>query len=225
MQLRAVAFDIDGTLYPNWQMFLASLPTFLLAPRAVIQFGKVRREIRSVTYDEEFYTFQNRLLARRLGCSEEHAGRILERRFYDVWKWSYGIVRPFAHLRETMLALQGDGFALGVLSDFPPARKLESQGLADLPQAVICSEETGYLKPHAVPFLTLARSLELNPEEILYVGNNYAYDVLGARAVGMRTAYLGSPGAERNAADIYFTSYPGLRGQILSLNEAGTPGR
>lgn len=219
MRIRAVAFDIDGTLYPNWQMVVASIPTFLLAPRAVFQFGKVRREIRTITYDGDFYDYQARLLALRLGCSTERARRILARRFYEVWKWSYACIWPFPHLRETMIALQSAGLKLGVLSDFPPARKLEALGVDDVPETVICSEQTGYLKPNALPFIALARSLGLKPEEILYVGNNYAYDVKGAREAGMKTAYLGRHGSRHPAADIYFSSFPQLREKVFSMLE------
>ncbi len=214
MKLRAIAFDIDGTLYPNWQMFLASFPTLFIAPFTVAAFEKVRREIRTLTYDEDFYTLQTRLLARRLRCGEERARRILERKFYGLWEWSYGVIRPYPYLRETMVALRGRGLKLGVLSDFPPQQKLEALGVDDLPDAVVCSERTGYLKPHAIPFLNLARRLEARPEEILYVGNNYAYDVEGARAAGMKTAYIGRYSSRRPAADIYFTSFPQLREQV-----------
>jgi putative hydrolase of the HAD superfamily len=220
MRIRAVAFDIDGTLYPDWQMVLASLPTFLLAPRAVLAFSGVRRKIRRLTYDREFYGFQARLLARRLGCSEERARQIVQRRFYDVWKWSYGLIRGYPHLRETMLAFDGAGLKLGVLSDFPPERKLEILGLDDLPQAVVCAEETGYLKPRTEPFLWLARGLALNPEEILYAGNNYDYDVRGAAAAGMQTAYFGRRSSRHPGADIYFTSYPQLRRKVFSVLES-----
>lgn len=217
MSIRAVAFDIDGTLYPNWQMVLASIPSLLLAPRAIVAFGKVRREIRKLTYDRDFYSYQAQLLARRLHCTEERARLTLERRFYGVWKWSYGIIHPFPRVRETMVALRGAGLALGVLSDFPPERKLEYLGLADLPDTVLSAEETGYLKPHPVPFLNTARALGCNPEEILYVGNNYEYDIKGAREVGMKTAYLGRCSDSRRSADICFTSFTQLRREALAL--------
>ena len=42
----AVAFDIDGTLYPNSALYRRMIPFFLTNVRFMLAFGEVRREIR-----------------------------------------------------------------------------------------------------------------------------------------------------------------------------------
>ena len=66
---------------------------------------------------------------------------------------------------------------------------LEYLGLVGFWDVTMCTEESGYLKPDPEPFLLLAERLGFVPEQILYVGNSYAYDLVGGHAAGLRTAH------------------------------------
>jgi putative hydrolase of the HAD superfamily len=92
-----------------------------------------------------------------------------------------------------------------VLSDFPVSNKLVYMGLEGLWDCAFTSEETQYLKPDSRPFIELAKQLGTEPKNVLYVGNSFKYDVLGAKKAGMYTAYLSKKPAKE--ADINFTSY------------------
>ena len=50
----------------------------------------------------------------------------------------------------------------------------------------------------------------MEPEEILYVGDHYEYDVLGAHAVGMRVAHLTRKERPDSVADFQFGGYKEL---------------
>lgn len=56
--------------------------------------------------------------------------------------------------------------------------------------------EIGGSKPSPVPFLALSQRLQVNPGRVLYVGDSYHHDVVGAHLAGMKSAYL------RREADI-----------------------
>jgi len=55
---------------------------------------------------------------------------------------------------------------------------------------MLCSEESGRLKPDPLSFLELARKMGKKPEEMLYVGNRISYDINGAHAAGMKAALI-----------------------------------
>ncbi|ADK82299.1 HAD family hydrolase [Sediminispirochaeta smaragdinae] len=213
MQIRAIAFDIDGTLYPNRRMYLHSLPSFLFHPMLVLRFGRVRKEIRKKAFDGGFRQAQARFLSRASGgrLSETKAAEKIDRHLYGVWERSFRGVRPFAQLRETLLSFKRSGVKLAVLSDFPIQRKLSYLGVDDLIDIACCSEDSGRLKPDPLPFRRLVSALGLPPEEILYVGNSYRYDIEGAAGVGMRTAYLTRSREQKGIADFAFFRYPELR--------------
>ncbi len=215
MQLRAVAFDIDGTLYPNYKMHLRSIPFFLGHPRMVWHFGRIRKEIRREEPIEDFYHRQAELLAERLGHSAGETRERINRTFYRSWEGIFRWIKPYPEVRETLEAFRSAGLALGAMSDFPPGRKLEYFGLMGLWDTVFSSQDLGYLKPHARPFEELARRLGTAPEETLYVGNSYAYDVDGARAAGMPAAHIGRP-RPNDPADLEFRRFRELREFVLA---------
>ena len=215
MPIRAVAFDVDGTLYPNAAMYLASVPFFLSRPRLMRAFRRVRRAIRRVRPIEDFYDLQARMLAQELGVEPETARSLINRRIYTEAERVLSVVPRFPHVRETVHRLRDAGMKVGLLTDFPLGDKLRRLGLEGLWDARVEAEQVGYLKPHAEPFRAVLDALGSEAGETLYVGNNYAYDVLGAGAVGMRTAHLTARPQQASAADLSFSRYRRLASWVL----------
>jgi putative hydrolase of the HAD superfamily len=206
----AIAFDLDGTLYPNYRLNVRLFPLILGDLRLLWAFGKARNVIRAAQCEHilaapeqnknilpdsfaSFYEWQACLTAELLGEDPARIKEIIDRRIYRSWEEHFKHIKLFRHVRETLLALRSAGFKIALLSDFPPEQKLKNLGLADCWDAVLCSERSGALKPHPLSFCDLASALSLPPEKILYVGNNYNYDVVGARGAGMQAAWIASP--------------------------------
>jgi len=219
MKIKAVGFDIDGTLYPNLSMYIRTSSSFLYHPRLVYHFGKVRKEVRKTEYFGDFRDNQARLLAYSMKISNEKAADLIEHQLYQKWVYSFKGVRPFKTVRPALLSLKREGLKLGALSDFPVEKKLDFLGLSDLMDVAFSSEETGHLKPHSAPFTNMVSKLGVKPEEILYVGNSYKYDILGAKKVGLRTAHLIKKPCRDSQADFSFYSFLDLRDWILSINQ------
>lgn len=53
----------------------------------------------------------------------------------------------------------------------------------------ISVQEAGYFKPHRATYETAARILDLSPLQCMHVAN-HAFDCIGAKAAGMRTAFI-----------------------------------
>jgi putative hydrolase of the HAD superfamily len=122
---------------------------------------------------------------------------------------------------ETLKALKEAGVKLGLLSDFPPEVKLENLGLAGLWDTVLCSEASGCLKPSPLPFLELAKNMGYPPEEMLYVGNSFRYDVVGSQKTGMKAAWVVSRLKARSVKKapkgvFVFSDYRQLRDYVLT---------
>lgn len=114
----------------------------------------------------------------------EVAGRLWERhRASNLW----GNVREgtAAALEE----LRRRGFRLGVISnaDGRVEALLETVGLRPYFDFVIDSAVVGIEKPDAAIFRMGCERLGVEPGDAAYVGDIYEVDVVGARAVGMRT--------------------------------------
>jgi putative hydrolase of the HAD superfamily len=220
MSIRAVGFDIDGTLYPDYRFHARVLPIIIPNLRLLLSMGKAREELRARRREGSFYRNQAEIAARHLARPADEVQTLLAERIYRAWEPLFAKVKIHSHVRETMESLRARGLKLGVLSDFPAEAKLKHLGLWGLWDAVVCSEEVGHLKPAPDSFLALAKGLGVAPEEMLYVGNNPAYDIKGAAAVGMRTACIARRGRRVPGADFVFSSYRELQSWILSRLDA-----
>jgi len=215
MKIRAVGFDIDGTLYPNHRMFIHTFPSFIRHPMLVWHFSRIRKQIRKEDYHGDFHAKQTELLAESMKISRTRAARILKENLYDEWDNYFRKLKAYPYAKEFILNLRSRGMKTAAMSDFPIGRKLEYLGLDDIWDAAFCTEDTGHLKPSPVPFIKMAELLKIENNQILYVGNNYKYDIIGAAEAGMKTAYLGRKNAGYSA-DFYFESYKDLENQLFS---------
>jgi len=197
--IKGVAFDLDGTLYPNYRFNVRLLPFILKEWSLLSAFGKARVIIRNEQEEKlqkniplpvDFYTYQAELTAKILSVKPEPLKEKIESLMYRGWEPLFKKIKLFKGVLETLGALRKSGLKLGLLSDFPPETKLEYLGLSGLWDAVHCSEHCGALKPHPLPFIKIAQAMSLPPENILYVGNSHSYDVAGAAKAGMKTAWL-----------------------------------
>lgn len=216
----AVAFDLDGTLYPNYRLYLRLVPFILKEHRLLRAFGRARDLIRkSQTPEGEaggFYENQAQLIAQVLRGDPGAVQEKVEKLIYRGWEPLFKKIKLYPYLHETLTALREKGLKLSILSDFPPELKLKYLGLGDCWDTVLCSETLGGLKPSPAPFLELARSLDLPPNRILYVGNSVSYDIAGAKQVGMKAALIGSfLGKSRGDADFAFSDYRQLRDYMV----------
>jgi len=214
--VEAVAFDVDGTLYPNSTMYLKSLPFAVLNLRLMIAFAAVRREIREHRPVPDLRELEDRLLGERLGIGPEAARALIERKIYGEWEEVLDRVRPYPNVRDCLVRLRESGLPVAVTSDFPVERKLHRLGLDGLFDCRLWSEESGYLKPHPEPFEQLAGCLGVAANRVLYVGNSYEYDVLGAKRAGMLAAHLSRRPPRDTVADFTFSNYRDLCDWVLN---------
>ncbi|MDR0383147.1 MAG: HAD family hydrolase [Spirochaetaceae bacterium] len=222
--IAAAAFDVDGTLYPEWRLYSRTWRGVFLNPRLFAAFARTRGRLRrrgAPVARDSFYELQAEICAEELGLGGR-AAKVkaeIERHIYGSVERFFDGIKPYPHLKECLLAMKKSGLKLAVLSDFPIGGKLRSLRLDGLWDAELCSEETGALKPHPLPFLRLAESLDLSPNRILYVGNNPAYDIEGAQNAGMTAALrcfcpLIPPARGRNA-DFVFNGYRSFQEYVL----------
>ncbi len=213
MRFDAVAFDLDGTLYPAPRLYARALPTMIGKLRGVVAFNRTRQRMRAMglTADHSaaapadgaaFQALEARLFAGLLGSGLPEATAIMHRDFYRGVEELFLRIKPFTGLTAALDALSAAGLRLGLLSDLPPLRKLELMGLSGRFEVALCSEDSGFLKPAREPFAMLASRMQLPPGRILYVGNNPRIDVAGAKAAGMSTAIVSR--RRVHAADLSF---------------------
>jgi len=201
-RIRAVLFDVDGTLYRQSVMRTA-MATELLATAVRHPLDAVRRWHTLQAYREA----QEMLRALPLvGSEDPQLARAAARsrlplrdveRVVDEWMFRRPLkYLPFcraAGLVDLLDVLGRCGLEAGVLSDYPAAAKLEALGVADRFQFVLCSTdpEIRALKPNPRGFLVACKRWGLSPREVLVVGDRVDVDGAGASAAGMPCVIVG----------------------------------
>jgi putative hydrolase of the HAD superfamily len=96
------------------------------------------------------------------------------------------------------------GMRMGIVSNttnpvFMKEKEMQATGLKPFFEFAIYSSDTPYRKPHPSIFELAITHLGMNPEEILFVGDNISMDVVGAQGVGMKSAWLNRGGKDQPA--------------------------
>lgn len=218
--IKAVAFDIDGTLYPSWKLYVRMPLYFIRNFSFYRKFNRVRHQLHRTAPLADFYGYQARLLSELTAQPLEQEKERIKKICYDGLIPFFRKIKPYPHVREVVLAMKNAGLKIAILSDFPPEQKEDIWGIRELCDVCIGSEESGALKPSIYPFGILSRKLNLEPHEILYVGNSHHYDVEGAHGAGMKAACILTGfkrlfGIKDCTADFSFKTYRQLQNFVL----------
>jgi putative hydrolase of the HAD superfamily len=109
---------------------------------------------------------------------------------HAVWRPAHAVLGSAQALLE---ALRGRGIKTGIVANaWPdPGRVLRgdiaSYGLTPLLDVIVLSEEVGVSKPDPEIFLHALRTIGVDPEAAMFVGDGLVNDVQGAANVGMTT--------------------------------------
>ncbi len=131
---------------------------------------------------------------------------------------------PFPGAVELLTTLRSAGFLLGYATNANSRTHL--CGLGGLFDFEIYALENGVpKKPHPDFFHAVLAAAGAPPEQVVYVGDTYDHDVVGAAGVGIRTVWLNRAGTptpgfvEPDAVIADLAALPGL------LDESGSTGR
>lgn len=213
--IKAVVFDVDGTLYPNSCMIARSVRFFFSHPLISLAFNQLRRDVRQIGGVEDLHLAQVSLAAGYLRIPAEKAEYLLEELIYGKYMSMFRDVKPFPEVSPVLEEFRSAGLKLGVISDFPIRNKLSYLGLDRFWDSALSADEVGSLKPDSAPFLMMSEQLGISPEEIIYVGNNYKYDIIGAKGAGMLAAHFSRKEVPGSIADLTFSDYEVLRRYVL----------
>ncbi len=213
--IEAVVFDVDGTLYPNYKMYIISVLFFMLHPLLAPSFRRMRKKIRKIEQPGNFRELQANLLAQEMHIPPEKADYLLEKYIYGQFISMFRWIKPYRILEEVLSEFKIKKIKLGIISDFPVKEKLSFLGLDNYWDEVCSADELGILKPGKKVFNIMADRLGITPEKIIYVGNHYLYDIMGANNAGMLSAHFSRFRKKNSAADFTFFNYRKLKNIVL----------
>lgn len=203
--LRAVIFDIDGTLYDYAAAHARAFRA--LSDYACDAYGLTGDRFRTL------YDRADALLKARAGASSAVHNRLIRcqlmlealgRPIGDApalaslyWSTLLQWLKPFPGLREAFDRLKAMGVRIGIgtnmTADWQYA-KLNALKIMDLVDFMVTSEEAGAEKPDRRLFDLCAEKAGCAPSECAFVGDSIAGDVAGALRAGMLAVWFDPSG-------------------------------
>lgn len=100
--------------------------------------------------------------------------------------------RLFDDVSEVWESLESRGLRLGIASNFDSRLRTILKGLPPLNRCghIFISSEVGHPKPSPLFFQAVEEQLELTPDQLLLVGDDYVNDIVGGRRRGWQTIWL-----------------------------------
>jgi HAD superfamily hydrolase (TIGR01509 family) len=200
---KAIFFDVGNTLlFPNRERIYAPLYQHNIVPseeqlrsiecRTKKEFDAILQQRGAVDHGF-WYLFYSHLLE-ELGLQPDGLRDTLVAATQVSANW--GSIR--SGTRETLERIR-DQYRIGVISnsDGKIAVLLERFHIADYFLNITDSGLVGHEKPHPAIFQAALRTMNVAPEQSLYVGDLYSVDYLGATGVGMQAMLFDVCGAYR----------------------------
>lgn len=212
--VKAVIFDLDNTLYDY----------DAVNERAIEAAGKWLCAEAQIAYEEFLKAFQKgREQTKKAlrNCAAQHNRIIYFQKaseylglnpvkysleLYDVY-WGYMLkyMCPGPGVWELLQRLNQSGVKVAVCTDLTTHiqhRKLRELGIADFVDVFVSSEEAGAEKPDRRIFDMTIHKLGMPPSEMIYVGDSYEKDVIGASDAGIRPVWFNPYGRLRKGREV-----------------------
>ena len=193
-EIKGVIFDLDNTLLDFMKMKEFAVKS---AIKGMIEAGLLIDEEQSyseiVSIYEEFGWENQKVfdvfIEKQIGHVDNKflaAGIVAYRRAREA------NLMVYPNVNKTLMALAKSGIKLGVVSDAPSREawmRIYYLNLYHFFDVVITFDDTGERKPSSKPFQMCLDSLSLEPAHTIMVGDWPDRDVVGAKQIGMKTAF------------------------------------
>ncbi len=202
MAPRAIIFDFDDTLFDHRGASDAAIADWVAARGAgggefaELWHDAENRHVAAWNRGEISFKGQRRrrvaemLLALGLPSREDHELDALYDEFLELYRRGW---RVFDDVDTTLQLLVDAPIPFAVLTNGVEelqVQKIATVGLTGRIGPLFCCDAIGHAKPDPRSYLVVCDALGVPPDQVLHIGDRYDYDVLGARAAGLRALHI-----------------------------------
>lgn len=223
--IRCITFDLDDTLWAvgpvvanaNQQMldWLAEHAPLFDQSEGMAGLGQLRQQVITLQPDIAYSVTLVRRAVLALGLSQAgYQGAALDKRVEGSFQTFYHArqqVAFFEHAMSVISQLKAQGYLLGAITN--GNADIRRVGLDSSMTFQVSADGAGVAKPDPAIFTQALVRHQLQPGEVIHVGDNPDHDVAGAKAVGMRTVWVNLTGQARAA------HLPAADAEITCLSE------
>jgi HAD superfamily hydrolase (TIGR01509 family) len=190
--IRALAFDLFGTLVSKGAGWRAYRELFRSLPPWKWPMARRAALTEPVPTISEFH----RRVGVRRGRGPEHFEQLLTE--------DLAAIELFTDSIPTLLEARARGLSLALLSNLaaPYKQPVFELGLAPHFDALVFSCDVGLAKPDRRIYEHLARTLALEPAQVLMIGDTRSDDVSGAQEAGLHALHIDRNGRRADLQDL-----------------------
>jgi HAD superfamily hydrolase (TIGR01509 family) len=180
-EIRAVIFDLDGTLLDSMPLVMRAFAHALAPFRPDLDMAGIFQRLGGPP---------ERTFLELIG-DEANAGEAL-RRLESFGFENGSLVQPFDGMRDLLEMLHSTGLRLAIWTGrdrHTTESLLTAHNLAGFFTTVVCGDDLPTHKPHPGGLLEILSRLDVQPNQALYSGDADA-DVLGGAEAGVRTVLI-----------------------------------
>jgi FMN hydrolase / 5-amino-6-(5-phospho-D-ribitylamino)uracil phosphatase len=220
MRIKAVLFDLDDTLWPVAPVIQhaeSTLQAWMLihTPKVAQHYSieQLRHHRNALVktnprFEYDLWTLRHTLLSNvfmEVGEDPQKA---------DIAMAVFADARNQVALYDDVvpgLSALSERFALGTVSNgFADLHKI---GISSHFKVSLAAHSFGCAKPDPRIFMAACAALQLLPDQVMYVGDDLALDVLGAQQVGMRGVWM-----NRHHVDLAVTRHSHVQPDVIVTN-------
>jgi putative hydrolase of the HAD superfamily len=201
-RVTAIIFDLDNTLWDVWPVIVRAeqeMYAFLAEryPRVAAKYSveSLRTEREHVAHDEpqmsHDFTYLRKASLKRCAQAVGYAEAMAEEAFAVFYRARNTVTL----YRDVLPALELLRSRYRLYSLTNGNADLKSIGLDRYFAASFAAREVGVLKPDPAVFKHVLAHAQLDPEQVLHIGDDPIADVQGARHVGMHSLWINRAGA------------------------------
>ena len=190
LDIRAITFDVDGTLYDLKRQKLRLAPYLLRHPLILSRYNQVVDSMRH----EKHRDMRGAICARlgeEVGSTPLRVKQVVDGVIHGSWPAGFSKRTPWPEMAKVLAKLDAAGLPRAVISDYSSDLKLERMGLDRGWAAVVDCERLGAMKPHPDGLLAAAEQMGIAPEHVLHIGDRPELDEKMAHAAGAHCLILG----------------------------------
>lgn len=204
MGKKGILLDLDNTLY-NYKI------CHEYALRACYGFLRGRTKFSYKEFEANYYLARKKIKKQVEGFSAAHSRLLVFQNFFEnldgrtnialtltmeriYWRSFFKKMKLYSGVLEFLAECGRRGIKICLVTDLTARVQFEKVRLLRVDKYldfIVSSEEAGADKPHKKIFSLALKKLGVSPGEALLVGDDYKKDVLGARALGIKTVLVG----------------------------------
>ncbi|MCM2531275.1 HAD family hydrolase [Neobacillus pocheonensis] len=203
MDIKAIFFDLDDTLHDHQKPFSDAIGEMFKNSYRDIAIDSVYKKFRECS-DILWRNYSNRELTleelriQRITLALKSFGINLSNeqasQFQNQYQFCLSNLELFAQVPEILEVLNHNGYVLGIITNGPidhQFNKIKTLGLIKYirRELIFISDEVGVAKPNPEIFNYVAKKVNFAPEELLYIGDTWTNDIVGAYEAGWQSIW------------------------------------